>query len=255
MDGEVRVDPSPFDLGRGRVAVLCLHGLTGTPYEVRPLGEAFAAAGLRAVGPALPGHNETPEALAHVGSWQEWVDTARREVRRLAQEHERVCAAGLSMGGLVSLVLAAERSLDALVVVGTPLRFDWSIRLAVPWLKRFVPFLDKNAGSDIQDEAARRRHPSYPRMPLAAVDQLLGLQAAVRRQLRQVVAPLLVAHGALDRTANPRDAEVIHDGVASRERALLMLPRSGHVVPVDRDGPELARAATDFLNRHAEGSR
>ena len=65
---EVVVDPSPFDLiGGGSAAVLCLHGLTGTPYEVRPLGEALARAGIRAVGPALPGHNETPDRLARVG--------------------------------------------------------------------------------------------------------------------------------------------------------------------------------------------
>ena len=50
----VRVDAGAFDLpGGGRAAALCLHGLTGTPYEVRPLGEALAAAGIRALGPAL----------------------------------------------------------------------------------------------------------------------------------------------------------------------------------------------------------
>ena len=40
---EIVVDPAPFDLaGEGPAAALCLHGLTGTPYEVRPLGEAIA---------------------------------------------------------------------------------------------------------------------------------------------------------------------------------------------------------------------
>jgi carboxylesterase len=59
------IDSSAFDLpGGGRAAALCLHGLTGTPYEVRSLGVAFAASGIRAFGPALPGHNETPERLA-----------------------------------------------------------------------------------------------------------------------------------------------------------------------------------------------
>ena len=59
------VDPSAFDLpGSGRAAALCLHGLTGTPYEVRSLAEAISARGIRAVGPALPGHSETPERLA-----------------------------------------------------------------------------------------------------------------------------------------------------------------------------------------------
>ena len=33
--GTARVDASPFELpGEGHAAALCLHGLTGTPYEV-----------------------------------------------------------------------------------------------------------------------------------------------------------------------------------------------------------------------------
>lgn len=256
-EGDVRVDSGPFVLGpaASEAAVLCLHGLTGTPYEVRPLAEAFAAAGMRAVGPALPGHCESPEALAAVGSWEAWVDAARAELEALAGRHQRVFASGLSMGGLISLLLASERLVDALVVVGVPLWLPASIRWSLPLVKRFVPFVGKGAGSDIQDPAARARHPSYARMPLHAVHELVGLQGVVRGRLRQVSAPILVAHGALDRTADAGDAERILHGVASRERELLRLEASGHVVPVDKDGPALARAAAAFLARHASPVR
>lgn len=257
MDADGRVDPLPFALGakESRAAVLCLHGLTGTPYEVRPLAEAFAAAGMYAVGPALPGHGATPQALAEVTSWTAWVEAARGELARLALRHERVFAAGLSMGGLISLLLASERSVDALVVVGVPLRLPAPIPQVVPMAKRFVPFLAKSGGSDIQDAAARARHPSYDTMPLASVHELVKLQRVVGGRIRQVTAPVLVAHGALDRTADPSDARRIFEGVASRDRELLLLPRSGHVVPVDRDGPVLAEAAAAFLGRHAPGAR
>ena len=257
MNAESEVDAGPFALGapESRSAVLCLHGLTGTPYEVRPLAEAFAAAGLYAVGPALPGHGETPEALARVGSFTEWTEAARAALATLAARHERVFAAGLSMGGLVSLLLASERLVDALVVVGVPLRLSAPIPQIVPLAKRFVPFLPKSGGSDIQDPAARRRHPSYDTMPLASVHELLKLQRVVRGRVRQVTAPVLVAHGALDRTADPADARRIFETVSSRERELLVLPASGHVVPVDRDGRTLAEAAAAFLSRHAPRAR
>lgn len=254
---ERKPDPGPFALGpeKSAAAVLCLHGLTGTPYEVRPLAEAFAAAGLRAVGPALPGHNATPEALAAVSSWLDWVDAARSELEELTARHARVFAAGLSMGGLISLLLGSERLVDGLVVVGVPLRLPRPIQWLVPFAKRFKPFLPKDGGSDIQDAAARARHPSYPSMPLHAVHELTKLQRVVRGRLRQITAPILIAHGALDRTANPRDATQIYAGVESTERELLLLPASGHVVPVDRDGPRLARAAAAFLLRHASPVR
>jgi len=247
----VEVDPSPFDLpGTGRAAALCLHGLTGTPYEVRSIGEALSAAGIAALGPALPGHNETPEHLARV-SHGEWVAAAREALARLRATHERVFVIGLSMGGLVSLTLAAEERVDAAIVIGVPLRLRQQAVRLVPIAKRFMPFFPKSVGSDIRDAAARARHPSYDRMPLASIHELLRLQRRVRALLSRIEAPLLVAHGALDRTAHPDDAQEILRGVASVEREHLCLPASGHVVPVDVDAADFVAAALRFLRRHA----
>ena len=245
------LDAGPFDLpGRGGGAALCLHGLTGTPYEVRSLGEALAAHGIRAVGPALPGHFDSPEALARVASHRVWLAAVRDQARALRQQHASVFAVGLSMGGLLSLALAAEGLVDALVVIGTPLRLPLPVRLLVPWIWRLRTFQRKAGGSDIQDADARARHPSYPVMPLRSVAALVRLQREVRRALPRVRTPILVAHGALDRTASPSDARWILASVASEESELLECPRSGHVVPVDVDGPRLAEATAAFLARH-----
>jgi carboxylesterase len=247
------VDTSPFDLpGAGAAAALCLHGLTGTPYEVRPLGEALATAGIRAVGPALPGHNETPERLARVHR-EEWRAAARRELRRLRRDHERVFGVGLSMGGLLVLDLAADDALDAAAVVGVPLRLARPVAALVPVASIFVRAVSKSGGSDIRDPQARARHPSYPVMPLAAVRQLQHLQRQVRRGLARVDVPLLVAHGAHDRTANPADAQEIAAAVGSAECVHLVLEDSAHIVPVDRDGPALAEAVVRFLGPKSLG--
>jgi len=245
------VDPAAFDFpGAGPAAALCLHGLTGTPYEVCSLGRAFAEAGIRALGPALPGHNETPERLAKVRH-TDWIEAARAHLRALRGRHEKVFVVGLSMGGLVSLELAATEKPDAVVAVGTPLRFGALVRWAVPVAKYLKPMMDKSRGSDIRDPAARARHPSYTVMPLHAVHELTRLQRRVRAKLGAITGPILVAHGAHDRTANPADAHRIHAEVASEIRELLILEDSGHVVPVDRDADRLAAAATDFLRRFA----
>ncbi len=246
-----KADPSPFDLGgdaRSSAAVLCLHGLTGTPYEVRPLGEALAQRGVRAFGPALPGHNETPEQLARTRH-QDWVGAAREHVTKLRSGHERVFAVGMSMGGLVSLALAAEGAVDALVVVGTPLRLPRLARWTLPVLKYVRPFLPKRQGSDVREREAWARHPSYTVTPLRSAHELVRLGRRVVRGLPDVTCPILVAHGAHDRTAQPQDARAIYEGVGSPVRELLILEHSGHVVPVDHDGPDLARATGDFLTR------
>jgi len=247
------VDSNAFDLSPSAeaasgAAALCLHGLTGTPYEVRPVAEALVARGVRARGPWMAGHEEGAEVLAKT-SCQAWVEGARSELAALRAEHDRVFLVGMSMGGLVGLRLAETEEVDAIVVIGTPLVFAPPIPQILPILRRFVSSRAKKNGSDIRDPAARSRHPGLSVMPFAAVAELISLQSQVIPDLARVRAPILVAHGRLDRTARPRDAERILEGVGSSEKELFYLERSGHVATVDYDGPALARAAADFLGR------
>jgi carboxylesterase len=242
------VDPGPFDLGDGRDAALCLHGLTGTPYEIRPIGEALAASGVRAVGPVLPGHGTSHQALA-TATHRDWIDAVESAHRTLRGRHERVFTVGLSLGGLLALCHAAEVDVDALVVIGTPLHLSSRLVSILPLIRYAWPYLPKRRGSDIRDPVARERHPSLRVMPTVSVLELVRLQHRARALLGRIHAPLLVAHGRLDATVHPDNAQQIAAEVASAERELLWLPNSGHVAPVDYDGPELARAAVDFLTR------
>jgi carboxylesterase len=138
------------------------------------------------------------------------------------------------------------------VVIGTPLQLPLPVRVLVPLLWRVRPFQPKAGGSDIRDAAARARHPSYPTMPLRSVRELMRLQRLVRASLERVTVPLLVAHGAFDRTARPLDARVILDRVSSARKEFLSCEASAHVVPVDVDGPVLARKAAQFLSDLAD---
>jgi carboxylesterase len=86
-------------------------------------------------------------------------------------------------------------------------------------------------------------------MPLASVHELLRLQRRVRAEIPRIATPLLVAHGMHDRTARPADAREILGAVASQVAEWLPLEDSGHVATVDHDGPRLAKAVADFLDR------
>jgi len=241
------VDAGPFDLpGRGSGAALCLHGLTGTPYEVRPLAEALSRAGVRTVGPVLPGHGGDAAECRRT-SHEAWVESARSEAHALREAHAPVFGVGVSMGGLVTLLLASEGLYDAAVCVGTPIRLRQPGIGLVRFLKYVVPGIPKKTGSDICDPEARARHPSQPTMPLASIHELQKLQARVLEALPRVEIPLLVAHGRLDSTAHPEDARAIADGVGSRVVERRIYERSAHIVPVDHDGPALAEAVVRFL--------
>ncbi len=250
-----KVDPSAFDLTPrdfdGRASTLCLHGLTGTPYEMRPIAEELVRRGVRCVGPVMAGHGATAVELAKT-PYRAWVDLARNSISELRTQSERVFVVGLSMGGLVTLALAAENSADAVAVIGTPLWLAPWVRLRIPLAKYVYPYLHKTDGADIQNEEARARHSELDVIPLASVHEVMKLQKVVRIGLPEITVPIFVGHGALDCTANPRDARTIFGEVNASERALHIGARSGHVVTVDHDGPDLAKAIADFFERQTE---
>ena len=55
--------------------VLCLHGFTGTPFEVQQIGDALAGEGYVVGMPLLPGHGLDPFAL-EATHWKDWLAAA-----------------------------------------------------------------------------------------------------------------------------------------------------------------------------------
>jgi len=249
-------DGSPFQLGEARggvaPAVLCVHGLTGTPYEVRQPAEALAEAGFYCEGPMLPGHGSDVDELAATprGAWLDAVVAAHDA---LAARHARVYVVGLSMGGVLALALAQRRPLAGAVVMAAPLRLPVLIRSTVPLLARVLRSLPKTPA--ILDDDARARHPGNDRMPLAAVSQLVRLAREVEAGLDRVAAPVQLIYSRRDPTVPAWNAELVLRRLPPGERELHWLEDSAHVLPVDRERELVARRVVEFLSRLERESR
>src|ERR1700712_3672455 len=79
------------------VGVLVLHGFTGNPQSMRPLAEAFAAAGFAVSLPLLPGHGTAVEDMLPT-RWSDWSSAAEVAYEELAGSTHTMIVAGLSMG-------------------------------------------------------------------------------------------------------------------------------------------------------------
>jgi carboxylesterase len=218
---------APFALGDGPDACLLLHGLTGAPSEVRPLGEALAAAGLRAVGPLLPGHGTSPRDLAAVDR----ADLLAFAASQLAELRgaRRVFMAGLSAGALLSLRLAAREQRDG-----------------VPPIAAEVP-LDADAPQRQSLPPGMREDGSYSAIPLSWGRELRLLSDEALADAPRVRAPALLLHGGLDRTASSASARLLAGRLGSAAVRLRIFPQSGHVLPRDRDSAEVCRAVVSFF--------
>lgn len=114
------LDPSPFTLSGGTVGILLIHGMSSSPTELRFIGDYLHQRGLTVSAPLLPGHGTTIDDL-HRQRWQEWthhVETAFADVKRRC---DSVFVAGISLGSLLTLYLAAHNPDLAGAIVFSPL--------------------------------------------------------------------------------------------------------------------------------------
>lgn len=242
-----------------RVA-LCLHGFTGTPFEVQPLGDALGAAGFRTATPLLAGHGAGTKAM-EASRWPDWLASADTAFRALADETSGpIAVMGFSMGGLLALKLALQypERIAALALLSVPLRLRPSqvrgIRLLghLPRPFRMGPLraIPKLRGSDVSDAGVRGANPCLPVMPLLSLESLLQLMAGVRDQLKAVRAPALVVHGRRDHTVPIADGFELAEGLGSPIVDRLWLDRSFHLVGVDVERQLVADTVTRFLTAH-----
>lgn len=250
----IRVDGFAF-AGHRALGCLLIHGFTGTPEEMRPVGEALARQGFPVHAVRLAGHGTDVADLART-RWQDWAASVDAAAARLRETCPRLALVGMSMGALLALHLAAREParVEALVLCGTPLRLDdWRVR-AAPVLQRIPPLARRYAmipkegdGPDVADPAARAASPSYRATPLAGVVELLRLQGAVRRELGRVVQPVLALHGRHDHTVPLANLALLRRKLRTVETAIL--ENSWHVVTIDHDREEVAQRTGAFLAR------
>jgi carboxylesterase len=244
---------APWTLGEGRRGVLLLHGFAGTPPELRRLGVHLSQRGWYCAAPALAGHGLTPEDL-HRTRWRDWSGSVQAAFDELCARCDRVAVAGQSMGGALALHLAAtDMRVDAVASLATPLWLPGVLQHFLPVIARVVRWQHPGSDVDLWDQTAVDELWSYGVRSTGAILELKRLIATVRDELAQVRAPVIVLHGARDRTIDAACAvELAQRLVCSRAVDLHVYPRSGHAISVDVDRDDVNDRVTAWFERHAQ---
>lgn len=253
----------------GRHGVLLLHGLRGNPLELQHLGRRLQAAGYTVSIPFIGGGFGGADGARCLG-WENWTEQALAHFAELGSQCSRVAVSGLCMGAVLALTLAADPNVDvsAIIPLATTLKWDgWGI----PWYRIFAPlayytplrFLYSFAERwpfGVKDERlrawiARQMRESgnsiagAARLPIANVYQALRMARHARRGLRRITAPALVIHAREDDVASPRNARWVMEGLSSRDKRLILLDDSYHMVTIDREKERVAAECIAFLGR------
>lgn len=245
----VVIGAEPFThLGSDDVGVLLCHGFTGSPASMRPWAEHLAATcGFTVSVPRLPGHGTTWQELNGT-TWNDWYGCLRDEFDDLRKRCSSVFVCGLSMGGTLTLRLAQERGTDiaGIVLVNpavmTP-RLDAKIAPLLRHVVPCVPGIRNDINKPGQDEIA------YKWTPVRAFVSLTGLWKIIRPDLAAVTQPLLMLHSLVDHVVDPRNAQLILDGVGSADVTEIVLKDSFHVATLDNDAQLIYDSSVEFINR------
>ncbi len=270
------IQNSDFHFAGGRSGVLLIHGLTGTPMEMRLLGKGLNHAGFTVCGMQLAGHCGSVDDLLATG-WHDWYASVEKAADAMLGKVDHLFVGGLSMGALLALKLAADRpqQIAGVGVYGATFRYDgWSIprlaRLAflLPWLKKLGIGRERSFMEQppygIRDERLRAQISTamlggdsvaagLPGNPWYSLAELHDLAAQVRRQLPQVTAPCLVAHASEDDVASLRNAQLVLRGI-NAPAELLLLKDSYHMITIDKERRTLIQHSAAFFNRIMAGA-
>ncbi len=223
-----------FRLAGGPDGVLLLHAWTASPAQMRPLGLALQQAGFTVACPRLAGHGTRVGDLVGV-TWRDWVRDAATAAQELRDEGYRLHLAGLSMGAVLSLLLAAVFDAASVTAVNAPM-VVWDRLAPLAWLARRSRRVRPDAGPPVTlppDMEVYRQ--DYRGTPEGSAAELLDLIRVTRTALPRVTCPALIVQSLLDETVRPESAGIVRAGIGSSDVQVLRLDHSAHLAVLGRD--------------------
>ena len=232
--------------GNNGKAVLLLHGYTGTTAEMRPLGNHLNSLGYTVLCPRLPGHGTSVEDLKETVASQ-WVAAAKLGYAILAKQYSKIYVAGLSMGGLLAIVIAATEKVERAALLATPIFLQDKRAPFLPILRYFIHYLPKHKRNYHE---MQKYCQAYDRMPTKPLTSLFALIKACKKELVQkITVPCIVLQSTIEHTVKPKSAQYIYDNLGTPKEAkkLVWLEKSGHILTLDAEHEKVFQTVADFF--------
>ena len=226
---------------------LVLHGFTGSLQTGAPLGAMLKEAGCTVAMPILRGHGTSPEHLFRV-HWRDWVADAREALLRLAPgSDEPVVVAGLSMGALVSCILAAEfpRNVRRLALIAPAFRFRSRLIHAIPLIKRVYSSWGGNP--EFADPALLGSINNYPSFPIESMEQTIALTRVAEDLLKSINCPVGAFYAKRDPVVPPKVLKLLDKKLGSGPSRKHVYKKSYHEMLCDVEGETVCMDVVNFL--------
>lgn len=268
------IKDNSFFINGSRTGVLLIHGLTGTPNEMRSVAKPCQQMGYSVLAVQLAGHCGTMQDLVQT-KWEDWYTSICQAAEELKKHTDEIFVIGLSMGSLLALKYASEHPVSGVICYSPTFKFDgWSIprwsKILAPIVLPIVSHLNifKNSAFDetepygIKNQQLRMRileamksddssKAGLPGNPWHSLYQMQRLSKNVGKNLYKITAPTLCLHAFHDDIADKKNSQLIYDKV-SGQKQLIWLYESYHMITIDNDRKQVIEASLNFIKQHQQ---
>jgi carboxylesterase len=186
--------------------------------------------------PLLPGHGRSV-ALFDQTTYTEWIAAARAELMAMRARYPWVAVVGLSMGGALSVILAAEfHDIPALVLIAPYLGMPYYMRAAVAFAglwSDWVGPIGAASSRSIHDPVERAKNLSYGTVTGRALRELAKVMKQAQRALLSVTSRTLLIQSREDNRVGGHVAERAFATLGATEKRLLFTEGGGHILTMD----------------------
>ena len=265
-----------FMKGENGSLVILIHGMTGSPNEMKSLAASLNRKGYSVVCPRLANHGAPLDVLKR-SKWQDFYGSVRRIMTdgKAAGTTGPVFVSGLSMGALLALLLADEfkdRIAGTSCLAPTLFYDGWNSPESKFWLplgyrtflKHFFYFKEEPPYG-IKNEIIRDRihkyynearledtenaaQYGYPYFPVTLLHQMHLLVGHLIKRLPHIYAPVQLIQAKDDDTASIKNSKYIYDNIGSETKEMILLYDSYHVITADQERDTVAQKVESFFS-------
>ncbi len=270
--------------GTGTGTLFLIHGLTGTPNEMRYLANFFhKKRGYTVVCPRLANHG-APLSILKKSQWQDFYSSVIEAFTAVRLKIDGpIFAAGLSMGALLSLLLAEEfpGQVAGVSCLSPTLFYDgwnipWYSKILMPLFSltplKHVTYFKEDPPYGIKNKALQKRihtyynaatfheqqgvaEYGYPYFPLTLLRQLNKLIAHLTQRLPAIQTPVQLVQAREDDMTSMRNSTFIYNKIGSVLKEIVFLEDSYHVITADQERDTVARSMDAFFEKIIGGNK
>ncbi len=241
----------PFFHQGSEDGILLIHGFTGSAAHMRKIADRLAEKGYTVMSINLPGHATTEAEMAEC-TWQDWLEASKRAVLELKKHAKRITVCGLSMGGVLALLLAEQMQVDGCVPISAPMNVKNRLLGLAGIAAPLLPRIAWGKGGEYHKGLDKAYDFGYSGFPTAKGADLHRLIRLARKNLFSVVCPILCVQSENDETIWEGSADCILANVNSDLRQKLWLTGVPHVCTISPELPSIVDGIDRLMQRIAQ---